>query len=127
MGYAFEPMQRRWGALWAGLLMGVPWAVWHYPSILAQGHDFAWILWGTLGTVAVRVLIVWIYSNTNVSLFACIAFHALYNTGRPLFPHDHTLNPLVDYPAIHYGVIAVIALLVASVWMSRKHTRSQIE
>jgi membrane protease YdiL (CAAX protease family) len=123
MGYAFEPMQKRWGALGAALVIGVPWAVWHYPSILEQGHNFIWILWGTLGTVAIRVLIVWIYNNTNASLFACIMFHAMYNTGRPLFPHSASLNPLVDYPAIHYSVLAVTALIVALLWDSRTMTK----
>jgi hypothetical protein len=68
---------------------------------------------GTLGTIAIRVLIVWIYNNTNASLFACIVFHALYNTGRVLFPHGAGLNPLVDHPAIHYSVLAITALVVA--------------
>ena len=34
MGYAIEPMQERFGALPASILMGIPWAVWHYPSII---------------------------------------------------------------------------------------------
>lgn len=119
MGYAFGPMQKRWGALGAALVMGVPWAVWHYPSILAQGHDFVWILWGTLGTVAMRVLLVWLYGNTNASLFACIAMHALYNTGRVIFPQDSVSSPLVDNPAIHYVTIAIIALLVVAAWYAK--------
>lgn len=113
MGYVYQPLERRWGALSAALVIGLPWAVWHYPSMLAQGRNFTWILWGTLGTIAIRVTIVWIYKNTGASLFACILFHALYNLGRVLFPQDTQVNPLVDYPAVHYGVIAVIAMVIA--------------
>ena len=65
MGYAIEPMQKRFDALKASILMGIPWAIWHYPSIIQQGHSALWIAWGTLGTIAVRVLIVWIYNNTG--------------------------------------------------------------
>ena len=43
MGYAIEPMQKRFGALGASVLVGIPWAVWHYPSIIQQGHNFYWI------------------------------------------------------------------------------------
>jgi uncharacterized protein len=39
MGYAIEPMQTRFGALKASILIGIPWAVWHYPSIIQQGHN----------------------------------------------------------------------------------------
>ena len=116
MGYAIEPMQERFGALAASIMMGIPWVIWHYPSIIQQGHNLSWIAWATLGTVAVRVLIVWIYNNTGKSLFACILFHTMLNTGRPLFPKDDLHNPLVDYPEIHYSVIAITAVIVVFLW-----------
>jgi len=119
MGYAIDPMQERFGALSASILIGIPWAVWHYPSIIQQGHNLTWIAWATLGTVAVRVLIVWIYNNTGNSLFACILFHTLMNSGRPLFPRDGIHNPLVDYPDIHYLIIAIAAGIVVFLWGSK--------
>jgi membrane protease YdiL (CAAX protease family) len=123
MGYAIDTMQERFGALSASILMGIPWAVWHYPSIIQQGHNLTWIAWATLGTVAVRVLIVWIYNNTQKSLFACILFHTFLNIGRPLFPKDEIHNPLVDYPEIHYSLIAIIAVIVVFLWRSRTLTK----
>jgi uncharacterized protein len=123
MGYAIDPMQERFGALSASILMGIPWAIWHYPSIIQQGHDATWIAWGTLGTVAVRVLIVWIYNNTGKSLFACILFHTMLNLGRPLFPKDETHNPLVDYPYIPYSVFALVAVVIVVLWGSNTLAR----
>ncbi len=123
MGYAINPMQARFGALSASILIGLPWAVWHYPSIVHQGHNLTWIVWATLGTVAVRVLIVWVYNNTQKSLFACILFHALLNLGRPLFPADTSHNPLVDYPAVHYSVLAIVAVLVVFGWGTKTLAR----
>jgi uncharacterized protein len=123
MGYAIDPIQERFGALRASVLIGILWAVWHYPSIIQQGHDWTWIAWGTLGTVAVRVLIVWLYNNTRKSLFACILFHTMLNVGRPLFPADETHTPLVDYPAIHYSTIAFMAVLVVFLWGSKTLAR----
>ncbi len=116
MGYAIDPMQERFGALSASILMGMPWAVWHYPSIIQQGHNLTWIAWATLGTVGVRMLIVWIYNNTQKSVFACILFHTVLNVGRPLFPADEHHNPLVNYPAIHYSVLAITAVIVVFLW-----------
>ncbi len=122
MGYAVDPLQERFGALSASIIIGIPWAVWHYPSIIKQGHDLTWIAWGTLGTVAVRILIVWIYNNTGKSLFACILFHTFLNVGRVLFPKDQNLNPLVDYPDVHYSIIAVTAVFVIIIWRSKTLT-----
>jgi membrane protease YdiL (CAAX protease family) len=112
MGYAVDPMQERLGALKTGIIMGLVWAMWHYPSIVQQGHNLKWIAWGTLGTVAFRFLIIWLYNNTGKSLFACILFHTLYNVGRTLFPRDEINNPLVEYPEIHYSIIAIIAFIM---------------
>ena len=123
MGYAIDTMQARFGALWASIIMSIPWAVWHYPSIIKQGHNVIWIAWGTLGTVAVRVLIVWIYNNTGKSVFACIFFHTMLNVGRVLFPKDETHNPLVDYPDIHYSTIAMAAVIVIFLWDSKTLAR----
>ena len=123
MGYAIDPMQDRFGALKASILMGIPWAIWHYPSIIQQGHNAIWIAWGTLGTVAVRVIIVWIYNNTAKSVFACILFHTLLNIGRVLFPKDATHNPLVDYPDIHYSNIAIVAVIIVFLWGSKTLTK----
>ena len=119
MGYAVEPMEERFGALAASILIGIPWAVWHYPSIIQQGHGLTFIAWATLGTVAVRVLIVWLFNNTGKSLFACILFHTMLNLGRPLFPKDEMHNPLVDYPYIHYSLIAIVAFVVIFLWGSK--------
>jgi uncharacterized protein len=123
MGYVIEPTQSRFGALSAGILVGIPWAVWHYPSIIQQGHDLTWISWATLGTIAVRILIVWIYNNTGKSLFACILFHTMLNLGRPLFPKDQTHNPLVEYPYIHYPVFALFAVVIVVLWGSKTLAR----
>lgn len=123
MGYAIDPLQARYGALSASIIIGIPWAVWHYPSIIQQGHNAVWIAWGTLGTVAVRVLIVWIFNNTGKSLFACILFHTIFNLGRILFPKDEIHNPLVDYPEIHYSLIAAVAVIVIFLWGSKTLAR----
>ena len=47
MGYAIDPMQERLGALGASVLIGMLWAVWHYPSIIQQGYGRTRIAWGT--------------------------------------------------------------------------------
>lgn len=125
MGYAIDPLQDKIGALKAAIFMGFIWAVWHYPSIIQQGHNAYWIAWATMGTIAVRVLIVWIFNNTQKSLFACILFHTMLNVGRPLFPKDVNHNPLVGYPEIHYSLITVIAIIILLFWGSKMIPKSK--
>ena len=64
-GYVLDPMQDRWGALRAGILLGLVWAAWHIIPLLQAHRSPAWIAWWCLGTVTMRVLMVWLYNNTR--------------------------------------------------------------
>ncbi|KYD08060.1 hypothetical protein [Caldibacillus debilis] len=56
MGYAVDPMQDRWNALPAGLMMGAVWGIWHVVPYMQAHHTACRILWQCLFTVAARVL-----------------------------------------------------------------------
>jgi membrane protease YdiL (CAAX protease family) len=42
MGYAIDPMQERWGALPASIILGVVWTIWHLVPFLQADHMPAW-------------------------------------------------------------------------------------
>ena len=109
-GYATEPLQERFGALRAGLLLGAIWAVWHFVPLLEAHRSPAWIAWWSLFTVALRVLIVWIYNNTGKSVFAAALFHAASNACTVLLPIEFEIVG----PAL-----AVVAAFVIVVWGPR--------
>src|SRR5579884_1703249 len=44
MGYSIDPMQDRWGALKASLILGSVWGIWHVIPWL-QVHDTIWTAW----------------------------------------------------------------------------------
>jgi hypothetical protein len=83
MGYAFPKMRvGRNNALASGVLLGLLWAVWHLPAIdylgAATPHGSFWgayFVAFTAAMTAVRVLIVWIYVNTE-SVFLAQLMHA---------------------------------------------------
>lgn len=115
MGYAIDPMQHRWGALHAGMIMGSLWALWHFPSMIQLGQTPALMAWGFLATVAFRILYVWLYNNTGRSVFAVILFHAISNTGRTIFPGGRAHFELAD-AAVGYSVIILAAIVVLFLW-----------
>ncbi len=78
-GYAIDPLQQRWGALGAAVFLGLVWAAFHYIALLQTHRSAAWIAWWTLGTVATRVLIVWLYNGAGRSVPAAVLFHAMGN------------------------------------------------
>ncbi len=115
MGYAIDPMQERWSALTACLIMGTLHAIWHYPSMIELGQSPALMVWGTLFTIAIRVIIVWLYNNTGKSVFVAILFHAIGNTGRTIFPGGRPSFEIGN-AAVGYSLVLVTAVVIMFLW-----------
>jgi uncharacterized protein len=87
IGYAIDPLQDRWGALKASLLLGSVGALWHVVPLVQAHRGSGWIAWKCLETLAAGVLIVWLYNNTGRSVFAAVLVHVLSNLSASLFPN----------------------------------------
>jgi uncharacterized protein len=118
-GYVIDPMQDRWGALQAGVVVGLAEAAWHIVPLLQVHRSPEWIAWWCLGTVAKRVLMVWLYHNTGKSVFATTLFHAMANVSWQLFPiYGSYYDPRIT------GLITTFAaVLVTVVWGPRTLSR----
>jgi len=118
-GYAIDPLQARYGALNGALMVGAMWAAWHLIPLLQVGRTLDWIAAWTLGTIALRVLTVWLYNNTGRSVFAAAVFHATCNLSWQLFPIDGSA-----YDARITGPFeAIVAMVVIAMWGARTLTR----
>lgn len=116
--YATDALQKRFSAVTTALLIGVPWALWHLPSMIKMGQSAQLIVWGLLATVAFRVITVWLYNNSNHSLFAVILAHAIGSTARSTFPGGRQAYELGD-GSISYAVIVLAAVIVSVLWGKR--------
>lgn len=108
-------MQDRWGAFLAAIFLGSVWALWHYVPLLQADRSPAWIAWWSLSTVAMRVIMVWLYNNTGKSVFAVALFHAMANIAWQMFPVH---GSFFDY-RINRLIMAVVAAVVTFVWGPR--------
>ena len=115
----FQPeLQRRHSAVWASMVVGTVWVIWHLPLLLTDPTGqrpplpfAAWIL-------AQAVLIAWVYNTSRGSVLIAVVFHAAANTaGRML------LEPLVGEPGFSavWWLMAALYLLAAAVliWRTR--------
>jgi membrane protease YdiL (CAAX protease family) len=57
-GYATEPIQNRWGVLGAGFLLGIIWAIWHSIAFMQTGSAVEWVIWQSVKTIAMHMIIV---------------------------------------------------------------------
>ncbi|MDQ2886797.1 MAG: CPBP family intramembrane metalloprotease [Chloroflexota bacterium] len=108
-GYAIDPLQDRWGALQASLVLGSFWAIWHTVPFIQTHNTPTWIVWQCIGTVGVRVIITWLYNNTGKSVFVAILFHTMLNVSEFLFPNYGS-----HYDPVSTGILIIIAVVIVT-------------
>ncbi|MEZ5997188.1 MAG: CPBP family intramembrane glutamic endopeptidase [Hyphomonas sp.] len=86
--YATPRLQARFGMIPASLLLGLFWAVWHYPALIQADRSAIWIAWWSLWTVSARVIMVWLYNWCGRSALVAVLYHALSNLCWQLYPVD---------------------------------------
>ena len=95
MGYAFEPMSNRWGLFKSTLLLGVIWGLWHVPMFIFAMPEPEMIVAQVLVLIALRFLIVWLYSNTGKSVFIAILLHAIYDVCIIVIPINFVVTAII--------------------------------
>jgi membrane protease YdiL (CAAX protease family) len=106
-GFITDPLQQRFGALNAALMLGAVWAVWHIIPYLQTHRNATWIVWQCAGTVALRIIMVWLYNKSNKSLFAIIVCHTTINISVNLFPYNGS-----HYNPFYFSTLLIITAFV---------------
>ena len=99
-------MQGRYGALVASLIVGVIQGLWHLPYVYIRGSFVQSIGLPAmiLLSVAMGVVLTWVYNNTRGSLLLVALFHAAFDAWSPFQGSDVRLAYLM------IGVWAVVAI-----------------
>ena len=112
MGYAVDPMQERWSALTAGIILGLVVGIAHVPSLIQEGFSLTYIAVGLPVTmIGMRILWVWLY-NTGRSVFSAILFHAMGNVSSSF------ISTVAGAP-----IIVITTVIVTFLWGSRTLAR----
>jgi uncharacterized protein len=115
-GFALPRLQRRLDAIWAALVLGVLWALWHLPELISDPTGQRPPLQFVVLALALSVILSWLYNSTNGSLLIVIICHAAIDTaGRYMLPEFSGQGYQVVWWIMVglYVVIAIIVTLVA--------------
>jgi membrane protease YdiL (CAAX protease family) len=82
MGFLFPSLGGDVKPVRAAFWLGAAWGFWHLTPLVQAGHGTSWTLGWFLGTVAARVLIVWLYVESSGSIAVAVVCHASINVSE---------------------------------------------
>jgi membrane protease YdiL (CAAX protease family) len=122
-GLALPALEKRFGPAWASLLLGIIWTAWHLPlffiSASAQ-YGLPFWLFGLL-TLALCILLTWVYHGSGNSLLLVMLLHAAVNTwSGPLRISPEAAGSIRPF-ALVVILSWVVALLIVTVprWVEK--------
>jgi len=115
-GFALPRLQARYSALTASIFLGAIWAVWHLPAFFApysaqSGLPFGWYL---LHTIALSVILTWLFNNTRGSILMVMLLHAGLNAvGNwvPLYAVGGAISQFTAIVIIEYILVLVLVIV----------------
>ena len=111
-GYAIDPLQSKYGALKASIILGIIWAIWHIIPYYQAHQSTNWIVWQCIGTIFLRIIMVWIFNNTGKSVFAMVLFHTMMNISPYLIPNYGSHYD----PFIFCFLLMITVIIIISFW-----------
>jgi membrane protease YdiL (CAAX protease family) len=129
-GYVLPRLQSGRSALGASLILGVIWGFYHLPLYFTgqAGRPLGLFPVFVVATIALSVIMTWVYNGTGGSLLVVVLLHATYNL--PLTLLIAPLGSRVTVPFLLYvGLLVVAAIAVVIVagpkHLSRKHRKQE--
>jgi membrane protease YdiL (CAAX protease family) len=129
-GYALPRLQPGRSALGASLILGVIWAFYHLP-LFFTGQAFRspkLFVPFVISTIALSVILTWVYNGTGGSLLLVVLLHATANLPLTLLLEPLGSRAMVPF-LLYVGLMVVAAIVVVIVagpkHLSRKHHRQE--
>jgi len=109
-GLALPILQRKFAPVWAGLILGAIWGLWHMPAFLLSGtQQSEWSFTSFFaGCLAISVIATALFNRSRGSILLSAFFH--FSLMNPIFPDA---QPYDTY------MLVIAAILI--VWWNRKN------
>jgi uncharacterized protein len=105
-GVALPLLQRRFAPLWAGLILGGIWGLWHVPAFLLSGTPQSAWSFGPyfIGVMAISVILTPMFNAARGSILIAALFH--FQLNGPAWPDAQPWDTLV------FGIAAVVIVVL---------------
>jgi membrane protease YdiL (CAAX protease family) len=116
-GVALPLIQRKLSPFWAGILLGVAWALWHVPAFFLSGMpQSAWSAGPYfLGIIALSVILTPMFNSARGSLLIAYLYH--FQVMNPLWPDAQPWDSFL------FALVAVVIVILNRRTMFKKGSR----
>ena len=125
-GFALPRLQGRFGALWASLLLGLLWGLWHFHPL--NFHSYQPVMfWFVLSTICASVIYTWLYNHTGGSVLIAALFHASNNVSEfvvPVAPLNTGIGVTTAYIALRV-IYLLAAIVIAAVLLRTNYKKTE--
>ena len=107
-GLALPLLQQKYAPFWAGLIIGIIWAVWHLPAFLISGTPHsAWAFAPFFGgVIAMSIIMTAIFNDSRGSLLMPFLMH--FQANNPIWPDAQPWD----------NILLIISVIII-VWIKR--------
>ena len=113
-GLALPLLQQKFAPVWAGLILGLIWGVWHLPAFFLSGTPQS--AWGftpfLVGSIAVSLILTPLFNRSGGSIALAMLFH--FQLNNPLWPDAQ------PYDMIFFVAAAALIVLLNQEAMFRR-------
>ena len=103
-GLALPLLQRRFTPIWAGMILGLIWGIWHLPAFLLSGTPQSG--WGfmpfLIGSVCLSVVLTPMFNASRGSILLAVLYH--FQANNPLWPDAQPYDTLFFFAAAGFVV-----------------------
>ncbi|MBU4555564.1 MAG: CPBP family intramembrane metalloprotease [Actinobacteria bacterium] len=105
-GVALPLLQRKFAPIWASIILGAMWGLWHVPAFFLSGTPQSAWSFGPflLGTMAVSVVLTQIFNSARGSLLVAAFFH--FQLNNPVWPDAQPWDSMI------FALIAVVVVVL---------------
>ena len=123
-GFAVPRLQKKTNALFASLIHGPIWALWHLPLIYFTGNlSIDTLILYISSITGGCIIITWLFNRVNGSVLLTLIMHTSWNIGGNfLFKHFNTEFEVSDskFSIIRCALIVITAFIVLLIFNSKK-------
>ncbi len=122
-GYALDPLQKKFGAVKASLILGIIWILWHLPLFFIEGTSqyekgFGFAFWSwAFQLIVISFIFTFVYNRTGKSILAAIFLHLMANIAYPL---NLDLNGEIVFTIFRFSIAVILILQLKS--FKKQHT-----